>query len=400
MAITTKTNLPLSEILKWHKGRVCRIPRENQSQRSSTSPSIGSDLFPTASYKSNKTSNLSARDKASGLVNKYPESIVKIDKASKGIKSHAHMMTAANYIARNGKIDLEDESGLLIQKDELKNRIAAWCESQNVPEIDSDTKRPADARRIIISCPKGTDPEAVKKAVRQLAKETFADDGFQYLFGMHNKSEAMPDEPDHPHVHILIKSVNSKGQRLNLRKEDLRYLRERFAVIAKEYGIDINATSRVQRGKLKKGKTQERIHQEYREFRANHITHPYSKERLTEINKALKEGADLHETEVKEKAKKTRNNVLKNAQKFVDELRKTGKEDDLKLASDLCRYMNNLPPLETSQEELLRKLKAYDRTQKAKGYDIKEKIRQRKSQHKQSQAQKWAIHRKKQNQER
>lgn len=78
--------------------------------------------LPTASYKSNKTSNLSARDKASGLVNKYPESIVKIDKASKGIKSHAHMMTAANYIARNGKIDLEDESGLLIQKDELKKQ--------------------------------------------------------------------------------------------------------------------------------------------------------------------------------------------------------------------------------------------------------------------------------------
>lgn len=41
--------------------------------------------------------------------------------------------------------------------------------------------------------------------------------------------------------------------------------------------------------------------------------------------------------------------------------------------------MNNLPPLETSQGELLRKLKAYDRTQKAKGYDIKEKIRQRKA---------------------
>ena len=52
--------------------------------------------------------------------------------------------------------------------------------------------------------------------------------------------------------------------------------------------------------------------------------------------------------------------------------------------------------VETSQEELLRKLKEFNKKQKEKGYDIKEKIRQRKShQSKQSQAQKWAINRKK-----
>lgn len=61
----------------------------------------------------------------------------------------------------------------------------------------------------------------------------------------------MPNEPDHPHVHLLIKAINSKGKRLNLRKEDLRYLRERFAVIAKKYGIDMNATTRAQRVILK-----------------------------------------------------------------------------------------------------------------------------------------------------
>ena len=55
-----------------------------------------------------------------------------------------------------------------------------------------------------------------------------------------------------------------------------------------------------------------------------------------------------------------------------------------------------MTPVETSQEELLRKLKEFNKKQKEKGYDIKEKIRQRKSrQSKQSQAQKWAINRKK-----
>lgn len=64
----------------------------------------------------------------------------------------------------------------------------------------------------------------------------------------------MPNEPDHPHVHVLIKSVSATGKRLNLRKEDLRYLRERFAVLAKQHGIELNATSRAQRGQFKREK--------------------------------------------------------------------------------------------------------------------------------------------------
>ena len=32
--------------------------------------------------------------------------------------------------------------------------------------------RAADSRRLIISCPKGTDPEAFKNAVREFAEET------------------------------------------------------------------------------------------------------------------------------------------------------------------------------------------------------------------------------------
>lgn len=107
-------------------------------------------------------------------------------------------------------------------------------------------------KKAYFSCPKGSDPEAVKATVRELAKETFGSEGFSYVFGMHNKSEDMPNEPDHPHVHVLIKAVSDSGKRLNLRKEDLRYLRERFAVLAKQHGIDLNATSRAQRGQIKR----------------------------------------------------------------------------------------------------------------------------------------------------
>ena len=241
-------------------------------------------------------------------------------------------------------------------------------------------KRSADARRLIFSCPKGSDPEAVKATVRELAKETFGSEGFSYVFGMHNKSEDMPNEPDHPHVHVLIKAVSDSGKRLNLRKEDLRYLRERFAVLAKQHGIDLNATSRAQRGQIKKGITQERLHQEAR-AKANRSfsNHPYTKERISQIQTALETGSTIPENEGKSKAIKTRQNVIKNAQRFISELGKSSKPEDVKLAVELNRYIHNLPPLETSQEELLRRIREFRQQQRAKGYDIKEKIRQRKS---------------------
>ena len=156
----------------------------------------------------------------------------------------------------------------------------------------------------------------------------------------------MPNEPDHPHVHLLIKAINSKGKRLNLRKEDLRYLRERFAVIAKKYGIDMNATTRAQRGHTQKSKTQERIHQEDREW-SKHLSpsHPYDLSRMNQIDAALNTGKDIPESIAKRKAVKTRDNIIKNANEYIKELRASGNMENLKLAADLERYINNKSPV-------------------------------------------------------
>lgn len=209
----------------------------------------------------------------------------------------------------------------------------------------------------------------------------------------------MPKEPDHPHVHLLVKAVNSQGKRLNLRKQDLRYLRERFAVIAKKYGIDLNATSRAVRGVTKKGKTQEPIHEEARSWErfGDEPQHKYSRSRASEIDAALNSGVLSSSNSLdRKKAAATRSDVLKNAQLYLNELKMSDSQSDLKLAADLESFIHNMPQVETSQEEILRKIKEFKSKEKTKGYDIKDKIRQRKShQSKQSQAQKWAINRKK-----
>lgn len=65
-------------------------------------------------------------------------------------------MTAANYISRDGKIDLEDENGQMLLKAELKDRMTEWGKSQDMPEMEVDgMKRPADARRLIFLVLKG-----------------------------------------------------------------------------------------------------------------------------------------------------------------------------------------------------------------------------------------------------
>lgn len=402
MAISTALNI--EDILKYHKGRAQRIKDDKSSAgRAGSVSSAGSKLFPSASHH-NRSSGLTPKMKAQGIVSGAKESMVKIDKANKGIKTSGHLFEAADYIARHGKIDLEDENGALLNHAEMKDRIDAWVESQDIPEsLEQNSKRPADVRRLIFSCPKGSNPDAVRAAVKELAQEYFGADGYNYLFAVHYKNKDMPNEPEHPHVHLLVKAVNSQGKRLNLRKQDLRYLRERFAVIAKKYGIDLNATSRAVRGVTKKGKTQERIHEEARSWErfGDAPQHKYSKSRAAEIDDALDSGSlKSSESEGRKKAASTRSDVLKNAQLYLNELKKSDSQNDLNLALDLERFIKNMPPVETSQEEILRKIKEFKDKERARGYDIKEKIRQRKSNNKQSQAQKWAIHRKKQNQER
>ena len=73
-------------IFHYHKGRVARIP-----------------------------SGLTPKAKAVGLVTKRSETFVKCDKASKGIKTTHHMHEAADYIARNGKVDLEVKKIALLE---------------------------------------------------------------------------------------------------------------------------------------------------------------------------------------------------------------------------------------------------------------------------------------------
>jgi hypothetical protein len=99
-----------------------------------------------------------------------------------------------------------------------------------------------EAFNLMLSMPRGTDPQAVLFVAREFAKIEFAD--HRYVMVLH-------DHQANPHVHLSVKAESKHGQRLNPRKADLHRWRERFAEQLRERGIDAEATRQVTRGRYR-----------------------------------------------------------------------------------------------------------------------------------------------------
>lgn len=318
---------------------------------------------------------MSSRTKAEKFAAGKAEVVMKFDKTS--VKSAHHLQESGRYISRNGKLECEDDQGQVLAGTEaIDERMKSWVEDEELYQ-QTGAGRPSDrlARRFIVSTPPGTDPEALKKAVRDFTEAEFKSKGFEYIWTIHT-------DKAHPHAHVLIKNRSADGHRLHYSNRELRAMRERFCVIAAQYGIDLNATSRAVRGKTRRDKPIERVYQEQRGS-----SHLYEKYRIEELVKVLKSGGELDEPELMKRCRMTRQEIIKNATEYVEELRQTGKAGDLALAATIEKKISEMPPVESAQEERLRKARAkiarkkQQRTddEKARAEQIKEAIRQRKA---------------------
>ena len=190
-------------------------------------------LHPAVKRKANRTRNL--RASASRVAGGAPEVMVKITGFGKGA---AHVKAHLEYISRNGKLELENEKGIVLSgKEDIKEYFSDW-------ESDfSDSKRRANQRdtmHMVLSMPERTDETAVRNAVRNFARENFGAN-HEYVFALHT------DEP-HPHCHLTVKMKGFDGKRLNPHKADLQHWRESFAERLREQGEDAEATARRSRG--------------------------------------------------------------------------------------------------------------------------------------------------------
>ena len=82
------------EAMRYHKGRVARLQHRKSS---------GAGLPQLV--------RLSPRQKLTGIVRRSPEVMLKIGRAN--IRCLKHMQAAADYISRNGKLEIEDQDGFM-----------------------------------------------------------------------------------------------------------------------------------------------------------------------------------------------------------------------------------------------------------------------------------------------
>ena len=186
------------------------------------------------------------RAKLQRIVAKAPEVMVKITGKTKTV---GHLKSHLEYITRNGELAAETETGAVMEgRRGLRDIQAQWADDA---ALDHGRRRDGPlSHNIIFSMPPGTDPIAVKDAVRAFAIETFGGQ-HDYVFVQH-----LDDE--HPHVHLTVRSLGYEGKRLNPRKADLATWRERFAgriAIARRRGGS-DATTRARQDK--EGRTRRR----------------------------------------------------------------------------------------------------------------------------------------------
>lgn len=168
---------------------------------------------------------------------------IKVSRASEAVRASEHLA----YISRNGKIEVENDRGETFSgRQQVGVIYREWMEKHDEDRREgSATDRTRITTSIVFSMPGTANAEAVKDAVRALARQEFQ--------GRHDYAMALHTDTHHPHVHLTLRTVGEDGQKLNLRKADLQRLRDTFAEKLRTRGIEAESTPRHARGVTRRG---------------------------------------------------------------------------------------------------------------------------------------------------
>ncbi len=141
------------------------------------------------------------------------------------------------YIAKSGRLPIEDDRGAVREGTEALRAIADQWQfgGTRIPEVSERR----EAFNIMLSMPAGTEALALRQAAREFAKAELANHRYVMVLHTHQAN---------PHMHISVRAEGRDGSRLNPRKEDLRRWREVFAERLRGLGIEAEASSQPVRG--------------------------------------------------------------------------------------------------------------------------------------------------------
>lgn len=195
------------------------------------------------------------------------EVVIKITGAS---RSFEHLKAHLRYISRGGELEIStsDETMSFKGKESLKDLSKSFNRnSHNIPtqsEIDDNCKMPQREALHIVFSLKGcmnAPASKIKQAAEKTIKELYPDNYF--VIATHK-------DTDNPHCHLVLKTMDKSHKRLDLNKQDLAVMRERFASNLRELSIKATATHKSKNtGKI-------RINENYASFYAKaHKDHHY-----------------------------------------------------------------------------------------------------------------------------
>jgi len=260
------------------------------------------------------------------------------------------------YISRNGHLQTIDEcSDRTEGRDGIRDTHASWnLDMQRMRGTNNEALHPSF--NIIFSMPARTDPQKMLEAVQAVAQARFH--GHQYLMALHTReTDPAKDAPEHPHVHLILRAEDEDGNRIHIRKTDLRVWREQFATELRARGIEANATSRSERGRSRKTMSgaEWHIHKRYQTALDHGESFPPSTAKSARFYAAAEElrngRTELKPWEVAMAAR--RRNILRDLKENAARLRLEG---DNELANEVERFAADMAPLDSERRQIQRAL--------------------------------------------
>jgi hypothetical protein len=176
------------------------------------------------------------RQKIRTTLRRVPQVMVKVTGGGRGMGAIAAHF---RYISKGGRLQMEDDRGVAREGREAVAEVAEqWRYAGSLIPQQSERR---EAFNIVLSMPRGTDPQFVLRAAREFAKAELAD--HRYVMVLH-------DHQANPHVHLSVRAESRHGKRLNPRKADLHRWRETFAEKLRGYGVHADASRQITRGEL------------------------------------------------------------------------------------------------------------------------------------------------------
>lgn len=278
-----------------------------------------------------------AKRRIAAVVGRRPEVMVKVTGSARGRK---HIGEHLAYISRNGKLMAEKSDGELVMGGASVAELAdEWWAMRG----DMRQSNARDTYNLVFSMPAGTDPEQLRDAAREFARQEFGGK-HDYVFVLHTKeTDPSKKKAEQPHVHLSVRTLGLHGQCLDPKKADLQAWREGFAAALRRRGIQAEATPRRARGVVQKGTKQALRHMGKRS-RVNSW-------KVEHALKALQKGAEPDTAQPWKAAIEQRQTNIRNSWRVIA----TALDDQGEpgLAIQVRAFVDSMPSLRTRQEALV-----------------------------------------------